>query len=168
MVRSTGILSATWMRYRRYPGNTQYCTRYKLNVIIIINITFSYHNCHKFNIICNIISITRNRIGCLQNIISVIHVSNVTGLTTDIKKVISIAKAKKIPVCIDGTQAVAHSHVDLKELDCDFYAFSSHKIYGPTGVGILYMKNKWIEQLKRHQFRQAALMQFQCRANHDH
>ena len=79
-------------------------------------------------------------------IISVIHISNVTGLTTDIKKVISIAKAKKIPVCIDGTQAVAHTHVDLKELDCDFYAFSSHKIYGPTGVGILYMKNKWIEQ----------------------
>ena len=74
--------------------------------------------------------------------------SNVTGLTTDLKKVISIAKAKKIPVCIDGTQAVAHSHVDLKELDCDFYAFSSHKIYGPTGVGILYMKNKWIEQFE--------------------
>ena len=81
-------------------------------------------------------------------IISVIHISNVTGLTTDIKKVISIAKAKKIPVCIDGTQAVAHSHVDLKDLDCDFYAFSSHKIYGPTGVGILYMKNKWIEQFE--------------------
>ncbi|CAN1596071.1 csdA Selenocysteine lyase/Cysteine desulfurase [Candidatus Pelagibacterales bacterium] len=79
-------------------------------------------------------------------IISIIHISNVTGLTTDIKKVISIAKAKKIPVCIDGTQAVAHTDVDLKELDCDFYAFSSHKIYGPTGVGILYMKNKWIEQ----------------------
>jgi cysteine desulfurase / selenocysteine lyase len=81
-------------------------------------------------------------------IISVIHISNVTGLTTDLKKVISIAKAKKIPVCIDGTQAVAHSHVDLKDLDCDFYAFSSHKIYGPTGVGILYMKNKWIEQFE--------------------
>jgi cysteine desulfurase/selenocysteine lyase len=81
-------------------------------------------------------------------IISVIHISNVTGLTTDLKKVISIAKAKKIPVCIDGTQAVAHSYVDLKDLDCDFYAFSSHKIYGPTGVGILYMKNKWIEQFE--------------------
>ena len=81
-------------------------------------------------------------------IISVIHISNVTGLKTDIKKVISIAKAKKIPVCIDGTQAVAHSHVDLKDLDCDFYAFSSHKIYGPTGVGILYIKNKWIEQFE--------------------
>jgi cysteine desulfurase/selenocysteine lyase len=81
-------------------------------------------------------------------IISVIHISNVTGLTTDLKKIISIAKAKKIPVCIDGTQAVAHSHVDLKDLDCDFYAFSSHKIYGPTGVGILYMKNKWIEQFE--------------------
>jgi cysteine desulfurase/selenocysteine lyase len=81
-------------------------------------------------------------------IIIVIHISNVKGLTTDNKKVISISKAKKIPVCIDGTQAVAHSHVDLKDLDCDFYAFSSHKIYGPTGVGILYMKNKWIEQFE--------------------
>jgi len=80
--------------------------------------------------------------------ISIIHVSNVTGLTTNVKKVISIARAKKIPVCIDGTQAVTHSHVDLKELDCDFYAFSAHKIYGPTGVGILFMKNKWVEQFE--------------------
>ena len=80
--------------------------------------------------------------------ISVIHVSNVTGHTTQVQKIIEIAKSKKIPVCIDGTQAVAHSHVDLKDLDCDFYAFSSHKIYGPTGVGILYMKNKWIEQFE--------------------
>ncbi len=79
-------------------------------------------------------------------IISLIHISNVTGITSPLKKIIEIAKTKKIPVCIDGTQAVAHTTVNLKDLDCDFYAFSSHKMYGPAGVGLLYMKNQWLDK----------------------
>jgi len=79
-------------------------------------------------------------------IISLIHISNVTGITSPLKKIIEIAKTKKIPVCIDGTQAVAHMTVNLKDLDCDFYAFSSHKMYGPAGVGLLYMKNQWLDK----------------------
>jgi cysteine desulfurase/selenocysteine lyase len=79
-------------------------------------------------------------------IISLIHISNVTGITSPLKKIIEIAKTKKIPVCIDGTQAVAHANVNLNDLDCDFYAFSSHKMYGPAGVGLLYMKNQWLDK----------------------
>jgi cysteine desulfurase/selenocysteine lyase len=79
-------------------------------------------------------------------IISLIHISNVTGITTPIKKIIEIAKSKKIPVCIDGTQAVAHTNVNLKDLDCDSYAFSSHKMYGPAGVGLLYIKSQWLDK----------------------
>ena len=79
-------------------------------------------------------------------IISLIHISNVTGITSPLKKIIEIAKTKKIPVCIDGTQAVAHMTVNLNDLDCDFYAFSSHKMYGPAGVGLLYMKNQWLDK----------------------
>ena len=79
-------------------------------------------------------------------IISLIHISNVTGITTPIKKIIEIAKSKKISVCIDGTQAVAHTNVNLKDLDCDFYAFSSHKMYGPAGVGLLYAKSQWLDK----------------------
>jgi cysteine desulfurase/selenocysteine lyase len=79
-------------------------------------------------------------------IISLIHISNVTGITSPLKKIIEIAKSKKIPVCIDGTQAVGHATVNLKDLDCDFYAFSSHKMYGPAGVGLLYIKNQWLDK----------------------
>ena len=79
-------------------------------------------------------------------IISLIHISNVTGITSPLKKIIEIAKTKKIPVCIDGTQAVVHTNVNLNDLDCDFYAFSSHKMYGPAGVGLLYMKNQWLDK----------------------
>ena len=79
-------------------------------------------------------------------IISLIHISNVTGITSPLKKIIEIAKSKKIPVCIDGTQAVGHVTVNLKDLDCDFYAFSSHKMYGPAGVGLLYIRNQWLDK----------------------
>ena len=78
-------------------------------------------------------------------IISLTHMSNVTGTIVDIKKVVEIAKIHNIPVCVDGTQGAAHLDVNLKDIDCDFYAFSGHKMYGPTGVGILNIKYKWLE-----------------------
>ena len=78
-------------------------------------------------------------------IISVTHMSNVTGTIIDIKKIKEIANAHGIPVCVDGTQGAAHLKTDMQELGCDFYAFSAHKMYGPTGLGMLYVKYKWLE-----------------------
>ncbi len=80
-------------------------------------------------------------------IIAITHVSNVTGTIVPIKEIIEIARKKNIPVLIDGCQSAAHIKIDVKDLDCDFYAISCHKVYGPTGVGILYAKKKWLEKL---------------------
>ena len=73
-------------------------------------------------------------------IIAVTHLSNVTGTIVPIKEIVEIAHKKNIPVLVDGCQSVPHIKVDVTDLDCDFYAFSGHKVYGPTGVGILYAK----------------------------
>ena len=80
-------------------------------------------------------------------IIAVTHLSNVTGTIVPIKQIVEIAKKKKIPVLVDGCQSAPHIKIDVKDLDCDFYAISCHKVYGPTGVGILYAKKKWLEKL---------------------
>jgi len=80
-------------------------------------------------------------------IVAVTHLSNVTGTIVPIKEIVEIAHKKNVPVLIDGCQAVPHIKVDVTDLDCDFYAFSGHKVYGPTGVGILYAKKKWLEKL---------------------
>ena len=80
-------------------------------------------------------------------IIAVTHLSNVTGTIVPIKEIVEIAKKKKIPVLVDGCQSAPHIKVDVSDLDCDFYAFSGHKVYGPTGVGVLYAKKKWLEKL---------------------
>jgi len=80
-------------------------------------------------------------------IIAVTHLSNVTGTIVPIKEIVEIAHKKNVPVLVDGCQSVPHIKVDVADLDCDFYAFSAHKVYGPTGVGILYAKKKWLERL---------------------
>ena len=80
-------------------------------------------------------------------IIAVTHLSNVTGTIVPIKEIVEIAKKKNIPVLVDGCQSAPHIKIDVKDLDCDFYAISCHKVYGPTGVGILYAKKKWLEKL---------------------
>ena len=80
-------------------------------------------------------------------IIAVTHLSNVTGTIVPIKDIVEIANKKNIPVLVDGCQSVPHLKVDVTDLNCDFYAFSAHKVYGPTGVGILYAKKKWLEKL---------------------
>jgi len=81
-------------------------------------------------------------------IISVTHMSNVTGTISPLEQIVSIAKKHNIPVCVDGTQGAAHLDVDLEKLDCDFYVFSGHKMYGPTGVGLLALKYKWLESFE--------------------
>ena len=80
-------------------------------------------------------------------IIAVTHLSNVTGTIVPIKEIVEIARKKNIPVLVDGCQSAPHIKIDVKDLDCDFYAISCHKVYGPTGVGILYGKKKWLERL---------------------
>ena len=80
-------------------------------------------------------------------LIAVAHVSNSLGTVNPVKELISIAHANNVPVLLDGAQAIQHSGVDVQELDCDFYAFSGHKVYGPTGIGVLYAKEKWLEEM---------------------
>jgi len=84
-------------------------------------------------------------------IVAVTHVSNTTGIVADVKKIISLAHAKNIPVLLDGAQAVPHMAVDVQELDCDFYCFSGHKTFAPTGIGVLYAKQNWIEKFSPYQ-----------------
>ena len=90
-------------------------------------------------------------INSKTKIIAITHISNVTGAIMPIKKIIDLAKEKNIPVLIDGTQGAPHLKIDLQELDCDFYAISCHKMYGPNGLGILYAKKKWLEELPPYQ-----------------
>lgn len=81
-------------------------------------------------------------------LLSLIHTSNVLGTINPAKAIIELAHAKNIPVCLDGAQSVANQPVDVQALDVDFYVFSGHKLYGPTGVGVLYGKEAWLEQLE--------------------
>mgnify|MGYP001391297054 FL=1 len=90
-------------------------------------------------------------INSKTKIIAVTHISNVTGAILPIKKIVDLAKDKKIPVLVDGTQGAPHLKIDMQELDCDFYAISCHKMYGPNGLGILYAKKKWLEELPPYQ-----------------
>ena len=80
-------------------------------------------------------------------LVSVAQVSNVLGIVNPIEDIISYAHTKQIPVCVDGAQSVPHLAVDVKKMDCDFLVFSAHKMYGPTGLGVLYGKKEWLNQL---------------------
>lgn len=84
-------------------------------------------------------------------LVGIIHASNVLGTINPVKEMIDIAHNKNIPVLVDGAQAVAHMPVDVQALDCDFYTFSSHKLYGPTGVGVLYGKKAWLNKMPPYQ-----------------
>ncbi len=84
-------------------------------------------------------------------LVSVAHVSNVLGTVNPVKNIIDIAHSRNIPVLIDGAQSVPHIPVNVTELDADFYVFSGHKIYGPTGIGVLYGKEKWLNAIPPYQ-----------------
>lgn len=84
-------------------------------------------------------------------IVSITHVSNVLGTINPIGEIISYSHSKGIPVLVDGAQSIPHLKVDVQALDADFLVFSGHKIYGPTGVGVLYGKRKWLEQMPPYQ-----------------
>lgn len=80
-------------------------------------------------------------------LVSITHVSNVLGTVNPVKEMICTAHAHGVPVLVDGAQSTPHFAVDVQDLDCDFFAFSGHKIYGPTGIGVLYGKEEWLDRL---------------------
>ena len=84
-------------------------------------------------------------------LISVAHVSNVLGTVNPVEEIIRIAHSHGIPVLVDGAQSAPHFKVDVQAMDCDFFAFSGHKMYGPTGIGVLYGKEEWLEKLPPYQ-----------------
>ncbi len=84
-------------------------------------------------------------------LIAVAHVSNTLGTINPVKQIVEIAHSHNIPVLVDGAQAVQHLKVDVQDIDCDFYVFSGHKIYGPNGTGVLYGKEKWLELIPPYQ-----------------
>jgi cysteine desulfurase/selenocysteine lyase len=83
--------------------------------------------------------------------VSVTHVSNALGTINPVKEIIRLAHNMDVPVMLDGAQAAHHLPVNVQELDCDFYAFSGHKLYGPTGIGVLYGKEKWLKDMRPYQ-----------------
>ncbi len=93
----------------------------------------------------------KNKISSKTKIISVTHLSNVTGAILPIKEIVELAHSRNIPVLVDGCQGAPHLKLDMQELDCDFYAISGHKMYGPTGIGVLYAKKKWLDDLPPYQ-----------------
>ena len=115
----------------------------------------------KRGIIVKHIPITDDGILCLDQleslitprtkIISVAHVSNVLGTVNPVEEIIKTAHAHGIPVLVDGAQSAPHFKVDVQAMDCDFFAFSGHKMYGPTGIGVLYGKEEWLEKLPPYQ-----------------
>ena len=84
-------------------------------------------------------------------IVSVTHVSNVLGTVNPVKEIVRIAHEHGVPVMVDGAQSTPHFAVDVQDIDCDFFAFSGHKMYGPTGVGVLYGKEEWLDKLPPYQ-----------------
>ena len=81
-------------------------------------------------------------------LVSVAHVSNVLGVTNPVKEFIAIAHSHNVPVLIDGAQSIPHAKIDVRELNADFFVFSGHKVYGPTGIGVLYGKEKWLNVMQ--------------------
>ena len=93
----------------------------------------------------------RNLFSERTRLVSVTHVSNVLGTVNPVKEIVEEAHSHDIPVLIDGAQAVPHLAVDVQDLDAEFYVFSGHKVYGPTGIGVLYGKEEWLDRLPPYQ-----------------
>jgi cysteine desulfurase/selenocysteine lyase len=83
--------------------------------------------------------------------VAITHMSNVLGTVTPAAEIVRIAHAHGVPVLLDGAQSAVHQPIDVKALDCDFFVFTGHKVYGPTGIGVLYGKKEWLERLPPYQ-----------------
>ncbi|MCF0244645.1 MAG: cysteine desulfurase [Bacteroidaceae bacterium] len=102
----------------------------------------------------NILETLPNNAGDIRKpsaLLTVAHVSNVLGTVNPVKEICAMAHSYGIPVLVDGAQSAPHFKVDVQDMDCDFFAFSGHKMYGPTGVGVLYGKEEWLEKLPPYQ-----------------
>lgn len=97
------------------------------------------------------LSTLSSQLSTKTKLVSVAHVSNVLGTVNPVEKIIKTAHAYGIPVLVDGAQSAPHFKVDMQAMDCDFFAFSGHKMYGPTGIGVLYGKEEWLEKLPPYQ-----------------
>jgi cysteine desulfurase/selenocysteine lyase len=93
----------------------------------------------------------RALLGPRTRLVAVTQISNALGTVTPIREIIGLAHAADIPVLVDGAQAVPHQRVDVRDLDCDFFVFSGHKAFGPTGIGVLYGKESWLERMPPYQ-----------------
>ena len=117
--------------------------------------------CERKNAILKVIPITqkgelkmdefKKLLSSKTRLVAVTHVSNTLGTINPVEEIIALAHARNIPVLLDGAQAVPHMKVDVKKLDVDFYCFSGHKLFGPTGIGILYGKSTWLNQMPPYQ-----------------
>ncbi len=90
-------------------------------------------------------------LGPRTRLLALAHVSNALGTINPVRRIVEMAHRHSVPVLLDGAQAVPHLPVDVQALDCDFYAFSGHKAFGPTGIGVLYAKEKWLEEMPPYQ-----------------
>ena len=97
------------------------------------------------------LSTLSSQLSTKTKLVSVAHVSNVLGTVNPVEKIIKTAHAHEIPFLVDGAQSAPHFKVDMQAMDCDFFAFSGHKMYGPTGIGVLYGKEEWLEKLPPYQ-----------------
>ena len=93
----------------------------------------------------------RSLINTRTKLVAITHVSNVLGTINPVKEIIKAAHAGNVPILIDGAQAIPHINVDMQDLDADFYVFSGHKVYAPTGIGVLYGKREWLEKIPPYQ-----------------
>ena len=93
----------------------------------------------------------RSLINTRTKLVAITHVSNVLGTINPVKEIIKAAHAGHVPILIDGAQAIPHIKVDMQDLDADFYVFSGHKVYAPTGIGVLYGKREWLEKIPPYQ-----------------
>ena len=92
-----------------------------------------------------------NLLGPQTALVSIVHMSNALGTINPARDIVSMAHARGVPVLLDGAQAAPHLPVDVRDVDCDFYAFSGHKLFGPTGIGVLYGKRGWLEAMPPYQ-----------------
>jgi cysteine desulfurase/selenocysteine lyase len=91
------------------------------------------------------------RLGAETALVAVAHISNALGTVMPVHEIVRMAHARGVPVLVDGAQAIAHARVDVRALDCDFYAFSGHKVFGPTGIGVLYGREELLDQMPPYQ-----------------
>ncbi|MBE6230007.1 MAG: cysteine desulfurase [Bacteroidales bacterium] len=144
---------------------SSFCAKYLKEGDSVIVTEDSHHSnivpwqlaCEKAGASLKVLPIDDNGVWSAQDIVPLLdervkivaatHISNVLGIISPIKELIEIAHKHGVPVLVDGAQGIVHSRVDVQDLDCDFYAFSAHKIYGETGSGILYGKEHWLEEM---------------------